>query len=195
MRRRRRQPSTRGGECSSWSAVLHAEPAESGAPVIVPNTCDGHPAPNLERAVRAGGMYLETTVCSTRRRITSQLHALLVVGGRRVGALSLCRHGTVGTFREPDVALLRQLVPAVAVGQAAWTQPGAGSDPRALDLTPREQSIAVSVARGMRNVDIAHTLGTSPNTVRNQLVALYRKLELSSRAELSAWAVGLGLVH
>jgi DNA-binding CsgD family transcriptional regulator len=43
---------------------------------------------------------------------------------------------------------------------------------------------------GLTNREIALACGTSPNTVRNQLAALFRKAEVSTRTELVAWVLG-----
>ena len=51
-------------------------------------------------------------------------------------------------------------------------------------LSPRERQIFEYLVRGFRNEDIARALGTSPATVRNQLVRLYRKAGVSTRSEL-----------
>lgn len=57
-------------------------------------------------------------------------------------------------------------------------------------LTPREREVAEMVCRGFSNREIGAMLGTSPNTVRNQTVQLFRKLEVDNRAELAALMSG-----
>jgi DNA-binding NarL/FixJ family response regulator len=47
---------------------------------------------------------------------------------------------------------------------------------------------------GLQNREIAAALGTSVNTVRKQLVSLFEKLEVASRAELVAVAMRDALV-
>lgn len=56
-------------------------------------------------------------------------------------------------------------------------------------LTSRERVLVTEILAGRNNKAIAQKLGVSEQTVRNQLSALYRKLEVSSRLEL---AVKLG---
>jgi DNA-binding CsgD family transcriptional regulator len=51
-------------------------------------------------------------------------------------------------------------------------------------LTPREHQIVEHARLGHTIAEIALALGTSPHTVRNQFAKLYRKLGVSSRAEL-----------
>ncbi len=52
-------------------------------------------------------------------------------------------------------------------------------------LTPSERRVALLVAEGLRNHDVARRLGESPRTVDFQLNAIYRKLGVTSRTELA----------
>jgi DNA-binding CsgD family transcriptional regulator len=56
----------------------------------------------------------------------------------------------------------------------------------AYGLTPREQQITQAVARGMANQDIAAALHLSPHTVRDHLKAIFGKIDVGSRGELTA---------
>jgi two-component system nitrate/nitrite response regulator NarL len=56
-------------------------------------------------------------------------------------------------------------------------------------LTPREQEVACLVAEGMSNQDIANQLKLSEHTVRNYLFHIFDKLGLSSRVELTLYAL------
>jgi len=70
--------------------------------------------------------------------------------------------------------------PAPAAG------PDAASD---LDqLTPREREVLQHIARGYMYKEIAQRLGISAKTVEAHVSAVLRKLQLSSRHELSRWA-------
>jgi PAS domain S-box-containing protein len=51
-------------------------------------------------------------------------------------------------------------------------------------LTPREAEIVESIASGMAVASVARSLGISPNTVRNHLKSVFRKLGVRSQAEL-----------
>lgn len=53
-------------------------------------------------------------------------------------------------------------------------------------LSPRERQVAELFAAGLTNKEVAHTLGTSPSTVRNQLERIYDKLDIGSKSELVA---------
>jgi len=52
------------------------------------------------------------------------------------------------------------------------------------DLTPQELQVALQVAEGRTNRDVAAALFLSPKTVEFHLARVYRKLDISSRAEL-----------
>lgn len=55
------------------------------------------------------------------------------------------------------------------------------------ELSPREIEVALLVTAGRSNKHIAQALEVSPFTVRNQLAAIYAKLNISTRAELANW--------
>jgi DNA-binding NarL/FixJ family response regulator len=63
---------------------------------------------------------------------------------------------------------------------------GAGTE--AVVLSAREQQIAKLVAEGLNNEAIASRLVISVNTVKDHLKRMYRKLGVTSRAQVAAWA-------
>lgn len=75
---------------------------------------------------------------------------------------------------------------------------GAAQEPaedRELDqLTPREREVLRHIARGYMYKEVAQRLGISVKTVEAHVSAVLRKLQLSSRHELSRWAVQRRLV-
>jgi DNA-binding NarL/FixJ family response regulator len=73
------------------------------------------------------------------------------------------------TFQNGEYLVLSYAVPALMA-------------PRG--LTAAEWAVAQAAARGRTNSEIARERGTSVRTVANQLVSLYRKLSVGSRAEL-----------
>jgi non-specific serine/threonine protein kinase len=56
-------------------------------------------------------------------------------------------------------------------------------------LTDRERQVAVLVARGSSNRDIAATLFISERTVESHIQHILNKLSFRSRAQIAAWAV------
>jgi DNA-binding NarL/FixJ family response regulator len=72
--------------------------------------------------------------------------------------------------------------------------PEAEIDPELDQLTIREREVLQLIARGYLYKEIALRLGISPKTVEAHVSAVLRKLQLSSRHELSRWAVERRLV-
>jgi DNA-binding NarL/FixJ family response regulator len=72
--------------------------------------------------------------------------------------------------------------------------PPAQVDPELDLLTPREREVLQHIARGYMYKEIAAQLGISAKTVEAHVSAVLRKLQLSSRHELSRWAAHRRLV-
>jgi DNA-binding NarL/FixJ family response regulator len=68
------------------------------------------------------------------------------------------------------------------------------ADPQLDQLTAREREVLRHIARGYLYKEVAHSLGISVKTVEAHVSAVLRKLQLSSRHELSRWAVQRRLV-
>jgi RNA polymerase sigma factor (sigma-70 family) len=81
---------------------------------------------------------------------------------------------------------------AVANGSDADQQ--AAADRELDQLTPREREVLRHIARGYMYKEVAQRLGISVKTVEAHVSAVLRKLQLSSRHELSRWAVQRRLV-
>ena len=60
-------------------------------------------------------------------------------------------------------------------------------------LTPREREVLQHIARGYMYKEIALRLEISPKTVEAHVSSVLRKLQLSSRHELTRWAADRGL--
>ncbi len=72
--------------------------------------------------------------------------------------------------------------------------PAAQVDPELDLLTPREREVLQHLARGYMYKEIAAQLEISTKTVEAHVSAVLRKLQLSSRHELSRWAAHRRLV-
>ena len=74
---------------------------------------------------------------------------------------------------------------------------GAGPEPRSADeldgLTPREREVLQHIARGYLYKEIALRLSISAKTVEAHVSSVLRKLQLSTRHELSRWAMERGV--
>jgi DNA-binding NarL/FixJ family response regulator len=72
--------------------------------------------------------------------------------------------------------------------------PEAEVDPELDQLTPREREVLRLIARGYLYKEIALQLEISPRTVEAHVSSVLRKLQLSTRHELSRWAAARRLV-
>jgi DNA-binding NarL/FixJ family response regulator len=71
---------------------------------------------------------------------------------------------------------------------------GLDADPELDLLTPREREVLQLIARGYRYKEIAARLHLSVKTVETHVSAVLRKLQLSSRHELTHWAAQRRLI-
>ncbi len=86
---------------------------------------------------------------------------------------------------------------AFAGGAPAAAAPAGGAgelDPELDQLTPREREVLQHIARGYMYKEIGLRLSISAKTVEAHVSSVLRKLQLSSRHELSRWAVERRLV-
>ena len=103
--------------------------------------------------------------------------------------------------KSEDAAELLTAVRTVLAGQgyvskqiAGAFAAGAAAGPvAAAQITPREREVLSLVARGYGNNDIAGLMGISVLTVRTHRQRLMEKLGLRNAAEITAYAVKLGL--
>lgn len=74
----------------------------------------------------------------------------------------------------------------------------AGRDPRAdrpdpcEPLSPREEEVLLTVAKGLTNIEIGKELHISSSTVKTHVASLMRKLDARNRVEVAIWAYESG---
>jgi DNA-binding NarL/FixJ family response regulator len=76
----------------------------------------------------------------------------------------------------------------------AFRSGDAVADPELDQLTSREREVLQLIARGYKYKEIASRLHLSPRTVESHVSAVLRKLQLSSRHELTRWAAERRLI-
>lgn len=113
--------------------------------------------------------------CATGRPLAS---CVVRVSARLGSVLALSR---ARPFSDEELGFLGELQPVLQLGEERQVE---ASESVGVRLSPRERQIFEYLLRGFRNEDIARALGTSPATVRNQLVRLYRKAGVGTRSEL-----------
>jgi DNA-binding NarL/FixJ family response regulator len=99
----------------------------------------------------------------------------------------------VGRLAEDDAVFSPRLAGFV-LDAFAGGAPAAAADPELDQLTEREREVLRLIARGYMYKEVAHRLGISAKTVESHVSAVLRKLQLSSRHELTRWAAARHLV-
>jgi DNA-binding NarL/FixJ family response regulator len=94
--------------------------------------------------------------------------------------------------RLPDDALIAE---AIAAARQLASTPRPETTPSQLPsgLTSREVDVLRLLATGATNPEIAETLFISVTTVKGHVQSIMRKLDMSSRSALAAWAVRTGI--
>jgi DNA-binding NarL/FixJ family response regulator len=62
-------------------------------------------------------------------------------------------------------------------------------------LTPRQREVAVGLASGMTNGEVADAIGCSVKTIDSHRQSILKKLKLRNNVELTHWAIATGLVQ
>ncbi|MEN8447043.1 MAG: LuxR C-terminal-related transcriptional regulator [Cyanobacteria bacterium J06634_6] len=110
----------------------------------------------------------------------------IIQNGQLFGGIAFTRHRDKPAFDANDLADVSALCLHLSSQLTVLsTQPKAAT---AVEnhLTPREYEIAALVAQGLTNKKIGEALWITENSVKQALKRMYRKLEVSSRAEMVA---------
>lgn len=111
----------------------------------------------------------------------------IVSDGRLVGTVNFTRISGTPAFDANDLAdlsaLCLHLSAKFAILQIKQTQ---FNSPLANRLTPREVEIAELVAQGLTNAEIGAALWIQPDSVKQALKRMFRKLDVSTRAQMVA---------
>ncbi|KKD02465.1 helix-turn-helix transcriptional regulator, partial [Streptomyces sp. WM6386] len=140
----------------------------------------GQPRPAVRLLAAAGALRSRTGVGVERER-ADRLRAAVEELRRRLGGAVFATAWTEGLRLRPEA------MAAEALGAA---EPGRAEDSgESVALTPRQLQVALLVADGMTNRQIAHHLDIAEWTVVNHVRNVMRKLGCTSRVQV-AWAVG-----
>lgn len=105
--------------------------------------------------------------------------------------VALLAGGAVLLFGELSPRLFGSPSPAVVQPPASVADPG---PPGVYPLTRKEVEVAILVAHGRTNKEIASQLFNSERTIDNHVQHIYNKLTIDSRAELALWVQERGLL-
>ncbi len=172
--------------------MLHSAQPDSRAVMITLFEDDAHVFPALQAG--AFGYVLkdrpEIEIVAQLRRIRDGEPPL-----SSSVALRMLKHFAAVTEHEP-VQPLPPVAPAAPVGvlPVAPMRPGMVEEPE-VALTDRETEVLQRVGKGYTLPEIAQQLGLSRHTVADYVKQIYRKLDISSRAEAALEAARRGLVR
>ena len=152
-----------------------------------------------------GGLEVIRQVCERR---PAQRFLALSVSDAPEDVIAIIRSGARGYVTKTISGTeLADAVRRIADGDAVFSPRLAGFvldafaslapvevDPELDQLTTREREVLRHIARGYLYKEIAARLGISTKTVEAHVSAVLRKLQLSTRHELSRWAVQRRLV-
>ncbi|HKO88276.1 MAG TPA: response regulator [Burkholderiales bacterium] len=90
-------------------------------------------------------------------------------------------------------AVISERMTGKLVSELRSKDPAAGQPMTAIALSPRENEIALLIAQGASNKEIARRLGVAESTVKIHVQHILRKLELTSRVQIAVYASENGL--
>jgi two-component system OmpR family sensor kinase len=135
--------------------------------------------------------------------IRSQLDVPLQVGGETRGVLAVAS-AEEELFTERDLLFLQAVAGwiglvverselAEARESHAFTRGKQQAASEVGLLTPRQREVAICIAEGLTNEEIAERLVITIGTAANHLEAILRRLDLKNRTQIATWAVQHGL--
>jgi DNA-binding NarL/FixJ family response regulator len=111
---------------------------------------------------------------------------------KTIGPVDLA--GAVKRVNDGDAVFSPRLAGFVLDAFANEPVVSASSDPELDQLTARERDVLRLIARGYTYKEIARRLEISAKTVETHVSSVLRKLQLSTRHELTRWATDRGVV-
>lgn len=170
------------GEAADAAAVLARLEASEADLLVLDLGMPGIAGVQFIRDLRAAYARLRILV------LTANVEPRMVTAALEAGADGyLTKHGDAGEIGLA-IAAMRDGRPYISAATGV-----ASESLSPIPLTRREREILALIANGTTTPDIAGRLGISPLTARKHRENLMRKLNLHNAAELTAYAVRLGL--
>lgn len=116
------------------------------------------------------------------------------VGALLTGFLERSGNGDCGERLRKHAERILSHVGSVRDLPAPAIADGAGKEPAACVLTPKEHEVLSLIARGESNKEIARSLKVAPETIKTHLKHIFVKLEVERRIQAIAKAQSLGLL-
>lgn len=153
------------------------------------------------------GLWLSTTMlrCRAQQQLGERENALLSLEqalstAEPSGYVRLFVDGGQPMAELLQTAVQQNIQPNYAAALLAFFPDAEAPIPRPLQstiepLSPREIEVLQLIAQGLTNREIAHKLVIAPSTAKRHTANIYNKLGVSNRAEATAKAYELGLIH
>lgn len=163
-------------------------------------TLDGHPHGKLPTVLITGAPSIETAVKALRHGVVDYLRKPIqtndliasvekAVGwGRAMESVEIAQRNAEAWLRSLQAA--GEVLRRGPLPDLAGAPRGPSESLLVQQLSTREREIVEHLSGGHRVPEIATTLGISPNTVRNHLKSVFRKLGVSSQVELLSLLAG-----
>jgi DNA-binding NarL/FixJ family response regulator len=198
------------------SGIRHVLESEPGFEVV------GEAANGSEAVALAGELQPDVVVLDISMPEESGLEVAALLRSRSAGprvlilsmhnnteyVLESVRAGAHGYLLKDTAATeLRNAIRAVCRGESYFSPPVASklsaavrgepdTHPSGLNqLTDREREVLLGIVRGRTNKEIAAQLGISHRTVETHRESLMRKLQIRTVAELTRFALGVGIME
>ena len=169
--------------------VEHYEKAGQTVDPIARYLVERH-APAHEETVLPSGDWKQSQLyqyCFANFGHEHMMMGPIVGGGKLMGLVHFTRLGSMPAFNAQNLADLSALCAHLSVCLATLRVKSARfNSPLVNRLTKRELQIAKLVAQGLTNAEIGAAIWITENSVKQALKRMFRKLEVSSRAEMVA---------
>ena len=175
-----------GEAATVGEAVAAIESAQPDVVLLDVHMPDGGGVEVIRRAARPGIQFLALSVSDAAEDVIAVIRA----GARGYVTKTISSDelaDAIARVHDGDAVFSPRLAGFV-LDAFAGAAPAPERDADLDQLTPREREVLQHIARGYMYKEIAHTLSISVKTVEAHVGAVLRKLQLSSRHELSRWA-------
>lgn len=109
--------------------------------------------------------------------------------------LAIIRQAAVGAYPINEQVLGRPVVAMRFFDKYRSRPTVPDSVPRVAPLTGREIEVLVRIGEGRTNAEIGETLGISPQTVKNHVTAILRKMAVANRSQAVFEAIRRGIIR